>query len=123
MDLKIRKIQDALVEWHAASQIVSSNCQTSVYHAAEKFHTWHQTVPSISCWLANEARVRSTIYASASMIGMQEEILAQQELKKQLQVISMFIAVSSSLPYLSILLRNSRNNTIRMFRSKLDFRP
>lgn len=85
VDFKIRKIQDALLEWHAASQIVSDNCQTSVLYAADKFYNWQQVVPSISCWLANEARVRSTIYATASMMGMSEEMIAQRELKQQLQ--------------------------------------
>lgn len=87
VDFKIRKIQDALLEWHAASQIVSDNCQTSVLHAADKFYNWHQVVPTLSCWLANEARVRSTIYATASMVGINEELLAQKEVKQHLQVI------------------------------------
>lgn len=87
VDFKIRKIQDALLEWHAASQIVSDNCQTSVLYAADKFYNWQQVVPSISCWLANEARVRSIIYATASMMGMSEEVIAQRELKQQLQVL------------------------------------
>lgn len=96
VDFKIRKIQDALLEWHAASQIVSENCQTSVVHAAEKFYNWHQIVPSISCWLANEPRVRSAIYASASMMGMSEELSAQRELKQQLQVSNCILYSSSA---------------------------
>jgi hypothetical protein len=96
VDFKIRKIQDALLEWHAASQIVSDNCQTSVLHAADKFYNWHQVVPTLSCWLANEARVRSTIYATASMVGINEELLAQKEVKQHLQVPIFFCSRNTS---------------------------
>lgn len=98
VDFKIRKIQDALLEWHAASQIVSENCQMSVLYAADKFYNWHQVVPTISCWLANEARIRSTIYATASMVGINEELQAQKELKHNLQVLLFwFICLFDSL--------------------------
>jgi hypothetical protein len=83
---KIKKLEEAILEWQTANFIINDNCRVANYFAAERFHNWHQTIPLLQTWLASEEKIHQCIYSSASFAGLFEELQAYHDVKEQIQV-------------------------------------
>lgn len=74
------------MEWQTANYIVNTRCQSSVLDNIESFQTWNQHIPILNTYLSNESKIHYSIYLSAQLLGLIDELDAQKDIKQILQV-------------------------------------
>jgi hypothetical protein len=82
--VKINELEDSILEWQTANFLLSDNCRVANYCLAERFHSWHQTVPLLQSWLGSEDKLHQTVYWSAFYAAYQEELNAMGEMRSLL---------------------------------------
>ena len=75
-----------MLEWQTANYIVDTQCQASVLDNIDSFHTWNQFIPILNTYLSNESKIHYSIYLSAQLLGLVDELDAQKDIKQILQV-------------------------------------
>lgn len=83
---KIRNLHEAVLEWQTANYIVNTQCQSSVLDNVESFQAWNQYTPILNTYLSNESKIHYSVYLSAQLLGLIDELDAQKDIKQILQV-------------------------------------
>jgi hypothetical protein len=79
---KVQNLNQAVLEWQTANYIVGQQCQKSCADSAEAFHAWNQYIPILNTFLSNESKIHYSIYLSAQLVGLVDELDAQKDIKQ-----------------------------------------
>jgi hypothetical protein len=86
----VQNLNEAVLEWQTANYIVSKQCQKATADSAEVFNVWNHHIPILNTYLSNESKIHYSIYLSAQLLGLFDELDAQKDISQILQVKSLF---------------------------------
>jgi hypothetical protein len=83
---RIYSLSESVIEYQIANYLTNTECHAAALDNAEVFHYWNQHIPLLNTYLSNESKIHYSVYLSAQLLGLIEELDAQKDVKQILQV-------------------------------------